>query len=94
MAREILGELTARTDSGYVAPMWIALVHLGLGDLERLFEWMSRAVEARDGSLLLITAAVEFDPVRPDPRFTSVLERMGLGHLASPARGQRLKAQG
>ena len=38
----------------------------------------------RDGSLILITAAVEFDPVREDPRFKSLLRRMGLAHLASP----------
>ena len=63
--------------------MWIALIHLGLSDLDSLFEWLDRAFEERDGSLILITAAVEFDPVREDPRFKSLLGRMGLGHLAS-----------
>jgi hypothetical protein len=33
--------------------------------------------------LILIAAAVEFDPVRNDYRFKSLLGRMGLGHLAS-----------
>ena len=61
--------------------MWFALVHLGLSDLESLFHWLDRAFEERDGSLILITAAVEFDPVREDPRFKTLLERMGLGHL-------------
>ena len=65
--------------------MWIALVHLGLWDLVGLFHWLDRAFDERDGSLILITAAVEFDAVREDPRFTSLLGRMGLGHLASPA---------
>ena len=83
-ARALLGELMARTSELYVAPMWIALVHLGLGDLEGLFQWMNRAYEERDGSLVLISAAVEFDPVREDPRFKAILERMGLGHLAAP----------
>jgi serine/threonine protein kinase/Tfp pilus assembly protein PilF len=84
-AREILQELTARSSEVYVAPMWIALVHLGLGDLDRVFEWMDRAVDERDGSLILISAAIEFDRVRDDPRFKAVLERMGLGHLAASA---------
>ena len=83
-AKEHLQELNARAAHGYVPPMWIALVHLGLGDLEGLFHWLDRAFEERDGSLILITAAVEFDPVREDPRFKSLLQRMGLGHLASP----------
>ncbi len=63
--------------------MWTALIHLGLSDLDSLFEWLNRAFDERDGSLILITAAVEFDPVREDPRFKSLLERMGLGYLAS-----------
>ena len=75
----------ARASELYVAPMWMALVHLGLGDREGLFQWMDRAYEERDGSLILISAAVEFDPVREDPRFKAILERMGLGHLAAPA---------
>jgi serine/threonine protein kinase/Tfp pilus assembly protein PilF len=78
-----LHDLTARAADSYVSAMWIALVHLGLWDLRELFHWLDRAFEERDGSLILITAAVEFDPVRQDPRFKSLLERMGLGHLAS-----------
>ena len=48
----------------YVSPMWIALIHLGLSELDSLFQWLDRAFEDRDGSSILITAAVEFDPVR------------------------------
>jgi eukaryotic-like serine/threonine-protein kinase len=82
-AQEHLHELTARSAHSYVSAMWIALVHLGLGDLENVFHWLDRAFEERDGSLILITAAVEFDPVREDPRFKSLLGRMGLGYLTS-----------
>ncbi len=63
--------------------MWIALIHLGLVDLESLFDWLDRAFDERDGSLILIAAAVEFDPVREDPRFKSLLGRMGLSYLAA-----------
>jgi serine/threonine protein kinase/tetratricopeptide (TPR) repeat protein len=83
-ANELLQELTMRASRGYVSAMWIALVHLGLSDLESLFVWLDRAFEERDGSLILITAALEFEPVRDDPRFKALLARMGLGHLASP----------
>jgi len=81
-AKEHARELAARAGEGYVSAMWVALIHLGLGDLDGLFHWLDRAFAERDGSLILITAAVEFDPVRGDPRFTSLLERMGLGYLA------------
>jgi tetratricopeptide (TPR) repeat protein len=80
-AKEHLDELTARAAEGYVSAMWMALVHLGLSDLERVFHWLDRAFDERDGSLILIAAAVEFDPVREDPRFRSLLRRMGLSAL-------------
>lgn len=77
-AKEHLNELTARAAAGHVSPMWFALVHLGLSDLESVFRWLNRAFEERDGSLILITAAVEFDPVREDSRFKALLDRMGV----------------
>ena len=82
-ANEHLQELSARAADGYVSPIWFALVHLGLSDLDSVFHWLNRAVEERDGSLILITAAVEFDPVREDSRFKALLDRMGLGPPAS-----------
>jgi tetratricopeptide (TPR) repeat protein len=82
-ATDCLYELTTRAREEYVSAMWIALVHLGLSDRDTLFECLNRAFEQRDGSLILITAALEFDLVRDDPRFKSLLERMGLGYLAS-----------
>jgi tetratricopeptide (TPR) repeat protein len=82
-ARAHLEELTTLAARGHVSPMWMALVYLGLSDLDGLFRSLDRAFEERDGSLILITAAVEFDPVREDPRFTSLLKRMGLAELES-----------
>ena len=83
-AQAHLQELVARAAHSYVSSMWIALIHLGLGDPDSLFHWLNRAYEERDGSLILIAAAREFDAVREDPRFNSLLDRMGLGHLTSP----------
>jgi serine/threonine-protein kinase len=80
-AKECLRELTTRAADGHVPAMWIALIHLGLWDLENLFPVLYRALEERDGSLILVTGAVEFDPVRDDPRFKALLGRMGLDHL-------------
>jgi eukaryotic-like serine/threonine-protein kinase len=82
-AKEHLEELTARAARGHVSALWLALVYMGLPDLESVFQWLNRAFDERDGSLVLIAAAVEFDPVREDPRFKSLLKRMGLAEPAS-----------
>lgn len=82
-ANQHLQELTRHAADNYVSPMWFALVHLGLSDRDSLFDWLHRALEERDGSLILVGAAVEFDPVREDPRFKALLDSMGLGHLTS-----------
>jgi serine/threonine-protein kinase len=81
-ARGLWGELEQRAAQGHVSSMWRALVQLGLGDHDAVFPWLDRAFEERDGSLILVTSAIEFDPVRSDPRFAALLQRMGLGHLA------------
>lgn len=84
LAHAHLQELSRRAAGGYVSPMWFALIHLGLSDHERVFQWLNRAFAERDGSLILITAAVEFDPLRDDFRFRGLLDRMGLAQ--PPAR--------
>ena len=82
-ARRLLGEIRSRADRGYASPIWSALAHLGLREVDAAFEWLDRAYEERDGSLILVTASPEFDPLRSDPRFRALLERMGLGHRAA-----------
>jgi serine/threonine-protein kinase len=77
-AKSLLAELAELSGRRYVSPMWPALVQLGLGDADALFASLDRALEERDGSLVLVTSAVEFDPVRGDPRFRGLLDGMGL----------------
>ena len=49
-AHALLRELMSRSSDSYVSSMWIALVHLGLSDLDSLFHWLDRAFDERDGS--------------------------------------------
>jgi serine/threonine-protein kinase len=77
-ARRLLGEIRARASRGYASPIWSALAHLGLHEIDAAFEWLDRAYEERDGSLILVTASPEFDPLRSDPRIGALLKRMGL----------------
>jgi tetratricopeptide (TPR) repeat protein len=60
------------------SPMWRAVAHLGLREMDAAFEWLDRARQERDGSLILVAASPEFDPLREDARFRQLLKRMGL----------------
>jgi tetratricopeptide (TPR) repeat protein len=77
-ARKILDECEARMKQSYVPATAPALIYLGLGEDEKVFEWLNRAYEQRGPAVLLVAASPEFDPVRSDPRFQDLLRRLGL----------------
>jgi TolB-like protein/DNA-binding winged helix-turn-helix (wHTH) protein len=60
------------------APIRIAMVHIGLGDAHRSFEWLEKAFEARDWQMALLNVEPAFDGLRSDPRFAALVERVGL----------------
>jgi tetratricopeptide (TPR) repeat protein len=74
-ARELLAQLLA-TDAAYVSPFKVALVHTGLGDRDQAFDWLFRACELRDGWVTTLKVAHEVAPLRTDPRFNQLLERV------------------
>jgi tetratricopeptide (TPR) repeat protein len=78
-ARALLAQLRERAAAGQASPIWLALAQVGLGEIDSAFASLERAFQERDGSLVLVAASPEFDPLRRDPRFRSLLERMGLG---------------
>jgi serine/threonine-protein kinase len=53
-----------------------AAVYAALGDRDSAFDWLERAYAARENEIETIGAMPELDPLRGDPRFTSLLRRM------------------
>jgi serine/threonine protein kinase/Tfp pilus assembly protein PilF len=80
-ALELLSELEARSNEGYVSSFWMAAIHMGLDEMDKAFEFIERAYEERDGNLIYISAPTPFDALSPDPRYKKLLNKMGLGHL-------------
>jgi tetratricopeptide (TPR) repeat protein len=80
-ARDLLSELEARSHKGYVSSFWIASIYIGLGEMDKAFEYLEKAYEERDGNLIYITVPTPFDALSPDPRYKKLLKKMGLGHL-------------
>ena len=56
----------------------VAMVHIGLGETDRSFEWLQKAFEARDWQMALLKVEPAFDGLRSDPRFAALVERVGL----------------
>ena len=60
------------------SPFRVAYVHIGLGETDRAFEWLEKAIEARDWQMGMLKVEPAFDGLRSDPRFAALLERVGL----------------
>ena len=77
-ARGILDGLYAESEERYVTPVAFAMLHAGLREADRAFEWLDRAVDDRRGWLAYLKVEPLLDPLRGDPRFGRLLERMRL----------------
>ena len=56
----------------------VARVFCGLGNFEKTFYWLERAMSVRDPDLAALAVDPSFDAVRDDPRFSEILTRVGL----------------
>ena len=56
----------------------VAATYVALGDKEKAFVWLERAVAAFEWDTVFLKVNPEFDPLRADPRFQTLLRRMNL----------------
>ena len=77
-ARALLAEIVTRSATEYVAPVLVASVHRWLGEYEQMYEWLEKAIAVRDWWLGRIHLEPWFQAVRHEPRFQSVVERVGV----------------
>lgn len=75
-ARDILHQLKERSAQSYVSAYSIAEVYLGLGERDQVFEWLERAYAERARQLVMLKGEPQFDSLRSDSRFQSLMERM------------------
>jgi TolB-like protein len=76
-ARTMLAELRQLSKPRPVAPVRVALVHIALGEADRAFEMLEKALEARDWQMVLLNVEPAFDVLRPDQRFAALVEHVG-----------------
>ena len=76
-AMRMLAELDEVAKRKYVSPYSLAAVHVALGDFDRAFAYLDRAVEAHDRALIWIRVAPRFHPIRSDSRLGAILRAVG-----------------
>jgi len=77
-AQQLLGELVEQSKRRYVPAVDIALIHIGLGEKDRAFQWLEKAYEDHDGWLAWLKVDPVFDGLRQDPRFFTLLAKVHL----------------
>ncbi len=75
-ARQMIAQLERVSKRQYVSSYFIAMIYLGLGDLDRTFEWLEKAYEERSGFLAFIKVEPMLDALRGDPRFKALVEKI------------------
>jgi len=74
----VLGELLEmQSKSGRAAPA-IAGVYVTLGDHDKAMEWLEVAAKERTPYLGSVSRDFIYDPIRSDPRFKALVERLGI----------------
>jgi serine/threonine protein kinase/Tfp pilus assembly protein PilF len=75
-AEALLRQLERQREIDYVSPVALATLLLGLGQHDRALDWAEKAFEERRGWLAYLGVNPLLDPVREEPRFKALVERM------------------
>ena len=77
-ARRLLADVEKRFGAEPIPPGFMADAHLALGDKDRAFEWLDRAVRQNDGGVILVKVDPMLRGLHGDPRYAAILRRINL----------------
>jgi tetratricopeptide (TPR) repeat protein len=77
-AQETVNSFLARSRKGYFSPYMIALVYAGLGEKDKVFEWLDSAYEVRDHLQIWLKGDSAFHNLHSDPRWAEQMRKRGL----------------
>jgi TolB-like protein/DNA-binding winged helix-turn-helix (wHTH) protein/Tfp pilus assembly protein PilF len=80
-AVQLLTDLKTRSSPGYSNASEIATIYAALGDSDQAMTWLEKGYEERFNPGVLLRPG--FDPLRSDPRFQTLVRRVGLSRSAS-----------
>jgi len=70
--------LSDREEEGGLQPIFVAMVHASLGNRDEAFRYLDLAFDGDYPYLEYLSSNPFFDSLRGDPRFTTLLDRIGL----------------
>ena len=65
----------------YISPVTMYVTYFMLGEFDKGFEWIERALLERSNGIVYLASDPIFDPIRTDPRFQRVLTQIGLADV-------------
>ena len=74
----IVQEMEGWTPRTWETVGYLWFLYVALGDLDRAFDYLNRAVDSRDQDLSIVRLARELESMRADPRYQELLKRVGL----------------
>ena len=77
-AERSLAKLTALALERYVPAAEIAMLCLGLGDVEQCLQWLAKAQHEKSLRLIYLKVEPRFDSLRSESRFLELLKTVGL----------------
>lgn len=78
VAQSRLEKLEALAEERYVSPLDLARLYSQVGDREKAFASLESAFVERTGGLVFLKVERVWDPIRGDPRFASLVRRVGI----------------
>jgi len=71
-------QLPVNPPEAYNSPFGTAILYSQLGEKSKALDSLEKAFDQRSLSMTELTIEPSFDPIRPDPRFQTLLRRVGL----------------
>jgi len=76
-ALRCLARLEAWSAERHIQKTPFAILHMGLGDLRKALDYLESAVELKEPNVVLYGIHPLYDPLRGEPRFQTLLKRVG-----------------
>jgi hypothetical protein len=77
----VLDRVVSSVREGVGDPVGVWPVYAVLGEKDEAIHWMEQAIQELSPSARFIGVDPLADPLRDDPRYQALLDRIGLGHL-------------